>query len=117
MRRAFTQALGSELADIAGVQSPYGLVSLRREVSRHLVARGIACDPAAVAIVNGAQQAIDLATRVLLDPGDSVVLEQPGYFGARVAFTALSGERHRASTSTPRGSSPTTSRACCAPGA
>ena len=38
--------------------------------------------------MNGAQQAIDLVTRVLLDPGDSVVLEQPGYFGARVAFTA-----------------------------
>jgi 2-aminoadipate transaminase len=38
--------------------------------------------------VNGAQQAIDLVTRVLLDPGDSVVLEHPGYFGARVAFAA-----------------------------
>jgi GntR family transcriptional regulator/MocR family aminotransferase len=88
VRRAFTQALGAELEDIAGMQGPYGLTSLRREVSRYLVARGIGCDPASVAIVNGAQQAIDLVTRVLVDPGDSVVIEQPGYFGARVAFTA-----------------------------
>ncbi len=88
LRRAFTQALGTELADIAAQQGPYGLTALRREVARYLVGRGIACDASDVAIVNGAQQAIDLTTRVLVDPGDSVVLEQPGYFGARVAFTA-----------------------------
>jgi DNA-binding transcriptional MocR family regulator len=70
------------------MQGPYGLTALRREIARYLVARGIGCDTADVAVVNGAQQAIDLAARVLLDPGDSVVLEQPGYFGARVAFTA-----------------------------
>jgi GntR family transcriptional regulator/MocR family aminotransferase len=43
---------------------------------------------AEVAIVNGAQQAIDLVARVLVDPGDTVVMEQPGYFGASLAFTA-----------------------------
>lgn len=88
VRRAFAHALGDDLRAIAGQQSPYGLTSLRREVARYLVSRGIACDVHDVAIVNGAQQAIDLVTRVLVDPGDSVVLEQPGYFGARVAFTA-----------------------------
>ena len=88
VRRAFAQALGSDLVDIAALQGPYGLTALRREVARYLVGRGIACDTSDVAIVNGAQQAIDLTTRVLLDPGDSVVLEHPGYFGARVAFTA-----------------------------
>jgi GntR family transcriptional regulator/MocR family aminotransferase len=88
MRRAFAKALGPGLAAIAVHQGPYGLAPLRREIARYLVARGIACDTADVAVVNGAQQAIDLTARVLLDPGDSVVLEQPGYFGARVAFTA-----------------------------
>jgi GntR family transcriptional regulator/MocR family aminotransferase len=88
MRRAFGQTLGTRLTDVAGLQSPYGLTALRREIARYLVSRGITCDTADVAVVNGAQQAIDLAARVLLDPGDSVVLEQPGYFGARVAFTA-----------------------------
>lgn len=88
LRRVFAHVLATELSDVAAQQTPYGLATLRREVARYLVTRGIACGPEDVAIVNGAQQAIDLATRVLVDPGDSVVLEQPGYFGARVAFTA-----------------------------
>jgi DNA-binding transcriptional MocR family regulator len=52
------------------------------------VARGIVCEPADVLITDGAQQALDLVGRVLLDPGDTVVLEQPGYFGAALAFRA-----------------------------
>lgn len=88
LRRVFAQVLATELRDVAAMHDPYGLVTLRREIARYLVTRGIACAPSDVAVVNGAQQAIDLATRVLVDPGDSVVFEQPGYFGARVAFTA-----------------------------
>jgi GntR family transcriptional regulator/MocR family aminotransferase len=88
IRRAFAHALASDLGAIAGARDPYGLEALRGAVARYLVSRGIACDADDVAIVDGAQQAIDLVTRVLVDPGDSVVLEQPGYFGARVAFTA-----------------------------
>jgi GntR family transcriptional regulator/MocR family aminotransferase len=37
-------------------------------------------------VVNGSQQAIDLAARVLLDAGDAVVIEEPGFEGARHAF-------------------------------
>jgi GntR family transcriptional regulator / MocR family aminotransferase len=39
-----------------------------------------------VIIVNGSQQALDLASRVLLDPGDAAWIEEPGYIGARLAF-------------------------------
>ena len=88
LRRAFTDAIASQLADIADHQMPLGLLRLRRELARYLVTRGIACDVADVAVVNGAQQAIDLVARVLLDPGDGVVMEDPGYFGARLAFEA-----------------------------
>jgi len=88
LRRAYSHVLGAALPTVAGLQGPCGLTALRREIARYLVSRGIACETADVAVVNGAQQAIDLAARVLLDPGDSVVLEQPGYFGARLAFTA-----------------------------
>ena len=42
-------------------------------------------------VVAGSQQALDLAARVLLDPGDKVWLEDPGYHGARGAFTAAGG--------------------------
>jgi GntR family transcriptional regulator/MocR family aminotransferase len=42
-----------------------------------------------VVIVNGSQQAFDIAARVLLDPGDTVVIEEPHYPGARLPFEAV----------------------------
>ena len=38
-------------------------------------------------MVSGSQQALDLAARLLLDPGDAVWIEDPGYPGARGAFS------------------------------
>jgi GntR family transcriptional regulator/MocR family aminotransferase len=50
--------------------------------------RGVRCTADRVVIVNSTQQAIDLAARLLLDPGDAVWLEDPGYVAARRAFVA-----------------------------
>jgi GntR family transcriptional regulator/MocR family aminotransferase len=88
LRRAFADAAGSQLPALAGDTDSRGWPPLRRAIARYLVARGIACEAHQIAVVNGAQQAIDLVARVLLDPGDTVVVEQPGYFGATLAFTA-----------------------------
>ncbi len=88
LKRAFADAIGSRLPALAAERDPRGLPSLRHAVARYLVARGIACEPREVLIVNGGQHAIDLVARVLLDPGDTVVMEQPGYFGAAMAFAA-----------------------------
>jgi GntR family transcriptional regulator / MocR family aminotransferase len=41
-----------------------------------------------ILIVAGAQQAYDLIARLLLDPGDGILFEEPGYLGARAAFLA-----------------------------
>ncbi len=46
------------------------------------------CEASQVIVVNGAQQAVDLAARVLLDPGDTAWVEDPGYQGARGALIA-----------------------------
>jgi DNA-binding transcriptional MocR family regulator len=81
-------ARASRLRELAAHRDPFGWPPLRREIARHLVSRGIACAPEDVAVVSGAQQAIDLAARVLVDPGDVVAVEQPGYFGATLAFAA-----------------------------
>ncbi len=88
LRRAFADVIGSRLPALASDKDPRGWPPLRRAIARYLVGRGIACEANEVAVVNGAQQAIDLVARVLLDPGDTVVIEQPGYFGAALAFTA-----------------------------
>src|SRR5689334_17490760 len=50
--------------------------------------RGVECDPAQVIIVSGSQQALDLCARVLIDVGQTVAIEEPGYPGARNLFLA-----------------------------
>ncbi|HEY5154802.1 MAG TPA: PLP-dependent aminotransferase family protein, partial [Acidimicrobiales bacterium] len=47
-----------------------------------------------VVITTGSQQAIDLLARCLLDPGDVVVVESPGYLGALQAFQAAGADVH-----------------------
>jgi GntR family transcriptional regulator/MocR family aminotransferase len=85
LRRAASRAV-RELPAVANRIEPGGSGALRGEVARSLVARGISCEADDVLIVHGAQQALDLVARTLLDPGDTVVVEQPGYFGAPLAF-------------------------------
>jgi GntR family transcriptional regulator / MocR family aminotransferase len=78
---------------LLGYGDPAGYWPLRREISAHLAtARAVRCDPEQVIVVSGSQQALDLASRVLLDPGDAVWIEDPGYMGARGAL-AGSGAR------------------------
>lgn len=72
---------------VSGHADPAGQPDLRRAIASYLVrARGARCSPDQVIVVNGGQQAVDLAARVLLDPGDAAWIEDPGYFGARLAF-------------------------------
>jgi GntR family transcriptional regulator/MocR family aminotransferase len=66
-----------------------GLDRLREAIAGYAArARAVRCDPDDVLIVNGSQQALDLAARVLVDPGAMVVLEEPHYAGARRVFEA-----------------------------
>ncbi len=70
--------------------TPEGLPALREAIADHAArARAVRCTADDVVIVNGSQQALDLAARVLLDAGDPVVLEEPHYAGARRVFEAL----------------------------
>src|SRR5262249_11303018 len=66
---------------------PLGTPALREALAAHLgTVRSVACDPGQIMIVSGSQQALALAGRALLAPGDSVWLEEPGYGGARDAL-------------------------------
>ncbi len=93
LRRAHARALERYAGELALPGDPFGFPPLRREIARSLVARGIACEPEEVLVVNGAQQGLDLVARTLIEPGDTVAMEQPGYFGAGLAFGAA--EAHR----------------------
>ena len=70
---------------------PMGLKELRERIAEYLrIARGVRCDPRQIMIVSGSQQGLEMTTRVLLDPGDRVWMEEPGYSFARSVF-AYSG--------------------------
>jgi GntR family transcriptional regulator/MocR family aminotransferase len=59
-------------------EDPRGNPELRRALQAHLSrSRGLACTLDQLLIVNGSQQALDLCARLLLDPGDRVVVENP----------------------------------------
>jgi GntR family transcriptional regulator/MocR family aminotransferase len=67
-----------------------GYLPLREAVADYLsTSRGVNCVPDQVAIVSGAQEALDLVTRLLVNPGDRVCMENPGYIGATAVFQSL----------------------------
>jgi GntR family transcriptional regulator/MocR family aminotransferase len=76
--------------DLFGSYYILGYPPLCEAIARYLTAsRGVVCSPEQVVITNGAQAAFDLLARLLTDPGDTVWMEEPGYYGAGAAF--LSG--------------------------
>ena len=80
-RRAGREALLP--ADSAGVPE------LRRAIAEHLaLTRGVRAEPEQVVVVNGTQQAVDLVARLLLDPGATAAMEEPGYPSAWAALVA-----------------------------
>jgi GntR family transcriptional regulator / MocR family aminotransferase len=69
---------------------PLGYLPLRRAVAEYLSqSRGVRCVPEQVAIASGVQEALDLTARLLLNPGDRVCMENPGYPGAALVFRAF----------------------------
>ena len=59
---------------------PLGLKPFREAICAYLrTARAVRCEPDQIMVVNGSQQALDITTRVLLDPGDAAWIEEPGY--------------------------------------
>ncbi|WP_158793246.1 PLP-dependent aminotransferase family protein, partial [Granulicella sp. L60] len=63
--------------------------TLRALTARYLAqARAVTCDPDQILIVSGSQQAIYLAARILLNEGDHVAMESPGYYFAGRIFSS-----------------------------
>ena len=72
---------------------PRGYAPLREAVAGYLgSARGVTCDAGQILISAGTQQAIELISRLLIEPGDVVCMEDPGYSPARILFE-LAGAR------------------------
>lgn len=87
--RLLTRRWNRSGPDLLAHFDPRGYGPLRRAVCDYVTtARGVRCTPEQVVIVAGTQQAMALAAQVVLDPGDAVWVEDPGYPGARGALLA-----------------------------
>ncbi len=78
--------------------SNYGTIELRRAIADHLERRyGVGYDPATEILVTvGASEAVDLALRATVDPGDEVILHEPSYVAYVPAIVFAGGVvRHR----------------------
>jgi 2-aminoadipate transaminase len=89
---AFQSILSEVLARDGAAAFQYiltrGLGALLDAVRDYAAAKGITATPAQVLVTEGSQQGLDLVSRVLLDPGDVVLVERPSYIGATSAFRA-----------------------------
>lgn len=85
--RLARQASAAQRMQRAQYLDPAGDPDLRQAVAQWLWAsRGIRCDAAQVVVCSGSQQGIDLIARLLLDVGDEVLVEDPGYPGIRASL-------------------------------
>jgi len=88
LRRA--EGLRSQRLEYA---SPLGAPELRQALQQYLhQTRGLACSTEQILVVNGSQHALDLCARLLLNPGDPVVVENPGYRMAHQVFEAYGAQ-------------------------
>jgi 2-aminoadipate transaminase len=63
-----------------------GMPRLREQVADRMARDGVACSASDVLVLQGAQQGLDLTAKLVLDPGDVVITENPTFLGALIAF-------------------------------
>jgi 2-aminoadipate transaminase len=86
-RAAFAEALcDDEVGRSLQYSTTEGDPALRAAVAARLTARGLPTHPDELLITSGSQQALTLIATVLLEPGDTVLVEEPSYLAAIQAF-------------------------------
>ena len=88
-RSCVLQALRQDRGERGNYAPVEGLAGLRAAIAGHAAfTRGIVCTPEQVLVTAGAQQALSLLGLTLLEPGDTVVVEEPGYPMARQMYAS-----------------------------
>jgi GntR family transcriptional regulator/MocR family aminotransferase len=72
---------------------PMGYGPLREAIADYVrTVRGVRCDASQVMVTNGSQQGLQIACQVLINAGDRICMEDPGYPGAWQAFAMANAE-------------------------
>jgi len=87
LKQAYQTAIDTAGPSIFQYQSTQGLPALRQKLAQRMASHaGVMTTAANVLLTQGGQQAIDLVAKLLLNRGDSMVVEGPTYMGALTAF-------------------------------
>jgi len=80
LRAGLRQAARDKSVNLTFYGAPRGHMPLRQVLCRQLAERGIEAPPDQILLTESATQAIDLLCRLLLEPGDTVLVDDPCYF-------------------------------------
>ncbi|SFB02848.1 DNA-binding transcriptional regulator, MocR family, contains an aminotransferase domain [Rhizobium sp. NFR07] len=88
MRKALRSLSRADASLLADYGSPLGLPPLRRLISRRMAERGMEASPEQIMLTESGTQAIDLLCRFLIEPGDTVLVDDPCYFNFHALLRA-----------------------------
>ncbi|MBN2655058.1 MAG: PLP-dependent aminotransferase family protein [Nitrospirae bacterium] len=95
IKEATTKVLTDDPKDALQYSTSEGYLPLRQFIAkRYLDKKGLSIDPDNILITNGSQQGLDLLGKILLNDGDDVVIEEPGYLGAIQALSVYKSTFH-----------------------
>jgi 2-aminoadipate transaminase len=86
LQQVYFQLLVAEHATALQYTASNGLLRLRAQIADRLTRDGISCTAEDVLIIQGAQQGLDLAAKLVVNAGDVIVTENPTFLGALIAF-------------------------------
>ncbi|MFW5749990.1 MAG: aminotransferase class I/II-fold pyridoxal phosphate-dependent enzyme, partial [Halanaerobium sp.] len=85
---AINQVLERDQGEAFSYQKSQGFLPLRKSIRKYFSSQGINSSLNQIQVVSGAQQAIDIISKILLDYRDQIIVEDPTYFGALQAFNS-----------------------------
>lgn len=88
VRRALRGLARSDRSNLTDYGPPLGLPALRQHLSRRLAEHGVEAPPGQIMLTESGTQAIDLVCRFLLEPGDTVIVDDPCYFNFHAMLRA-----------------------------
>lgn len=88
IRRALRALARDNAANLSDYGTPLGLLPLRQLLSRRMAERGIQAAPDQILLTDSGTQAIDLLCRLLISPGDTVLVDDPCYFNFHALLRA-----------------------------
>lgn len=88
IRRALRTLARSETANLTDYGPPLGFAPLRQLLSRRMAEHGIEAQPGQIMLTESGTQAIDLLCRFLIEPGDTVLVDDPCYFNFHAMLRA-----------------------------